>query len=337
MQTKKSAEVIIVGVSFDDNYLYAFFVLAYSLKKNASMNFKIIIANVNTGIQSKNIDFIKSFLDRFEIDFEIIDFHVDFQLQKDNFSIAAYGRCFLMEKLQKNFLYLDVDSVAHFGWDQFIDDAIRTDRGWHAVQATVEPDSLYYAGLPRFQKNQARQKAKDTYLFAMMLIVNVKKIREIGFSRAWREAAGRYSEFGFEQFDQDVLNYVLAGIVKPLDSNVNHLHGTPRQYPIYFSSCISNPKPWVISPEEQIKILGLWTLGFSDLGKEIWLEDFSEYWSYEKALISECESIKSNEELATQLINLRLSGEKAFLGKLANIKWNILKSIYSLLSIRYVK
>ena len=283
----------IVAVSFDDNYTYPFFVLAFSLKKNATNNFKLIIANINNTISLKNINLIQEFSKFLKIEIEIIDFELELAVQIDEkISIPAYGRFFLMESMKQDFLYLDVDSIAYFGWDQFLESSIESRGESCAVQATIEPKSFYFKNQPRFLKNQARQRAGDRYLFSGLLIINVEKLREVDFSSKWRESALNYSKLGFMQHDQDVLNYVLSGFVEPLSSNVNHLHGKPKSYPKYFSSCIGSPKPWTISIEEQKIITGLWSLGSKDIGKSFWVEDFYDYWSYENALTAEFESKK---------------------------------------------
>lgn len=333
MESTKNYRTNMVGVSFDDNYVYPFFILAFSLKKNATNNFKIFIANINKGISVEYIDLIHEFSDYFEIEIEILEFECDLSVQVDQkIPIAAYGRFYLMETMQFDFLYIDVDSIAYYGWDQFLQKSIENRNKKFAVQATIEPRSLYFASQQRYLNNKARQNAGETYLFAMLLIVNIKKLEEINFSVAWRKSALNYDQLGFMQYDQDVLNYVLAKFVEPLPSAVNHLHGTQMEYPVFFSSCISNPKPWTITKGEQIKLTGLWAMGFEDLGKNFWVQDFYTYWSYEKALYAEFPEVESKNKLSIKLLKLRNQSERPFLNSRVHLKWKIIKWAYRILT-----
>ena len=333
MGSKGTYRKNLVGVSFDDNYVYPFFILAYSLKKNALNNFKIFIANVNKSISIDNVNLIHEFTNYFEIEIEFVEFECDFSVQTDQkISIAAYGRFYLMETMQSDFLYIDVDSIAYYGWDQFLVNSIQNRNQKFAVQATTELKSLHFASQARFQSNKARQNARETYLFSGLLIVNVKKLEEINFSTTWRISALQYEQLGFMQHDQDVLNYVLANFVEPLPVFANHLHGTPMDYPVFFSSCIGHPKPWTISSEEQVKLSGLSAMGFKDLGKTIWVLDFYDYWSHEKALYVDLDRLDSKNTLSIKLLRLREKSEKLFLNNRARLKWKVLESTYRALS-----
>jgi lipopolysaccharide biosynthesis glycosyltransferase len=218
--------------------------------------YKIVVANVNSGLSEENILLLNTFSQILEFTLEVVVVNFDLDLQVDsNISIAAYGRLFLMESLEENFLYLDSDTVVHVGWEQvysFL--GSNSQEKQYAVAATIEPRSLYYSNHPNNSNNLARRKALDTYIFSGILLVDVSVLKQLNFANVWREAAKNSKEYGFVQHDQDILNYVLANRVKPFPSHFNHLHGTASEYPRFFSSCIGRPKPWTVSREDQTGI-----------------------------------------------------------------------------------
>lgn len=311
----------IVGVSFDDKYVYPFLVLAHSLKKCSLGDFEIVIANVNQTLGVKSVQIIIEFCSIFDIDLEFRDVVLDFDIQTDNrFSIATYGRLFLMEILKTRFLYLDVDALAHPGWDRiFIDCGEILDKDKVAVVASIAPDAMSTSTQHRYSLNQARQRARSNYFFAMIIFVDPIKLQLSGFSNRWRDAARDYLSLGFMQHDQDVLNYLLHDQVAPLHASYNHLHGLPSVYPRFFSSCVGHPKPWTFSEEDKLIATYTWALGNRDLGKYEWVEDFYAYWNYEAALFTEVSRL--NSALSHKLSFSRIENEGSFNNRRARLKY----------------
>ena len=279
----------IVAVSFDDKFVYPFLILAHSLRKSSSQEFKIVVANVNQTLGNESIQTILQFCTLFRIPLEFYDVELDFEVQTDSrFSLAAYGRLFLMEIIQSRFLYLDVDGLAHPGWDRIFSDHHEfLDKDGVALVATIAPDAMLTSMQPRYGRNQARKMATSNYFFDMIFLVDPIKLKKIDFSNKWRDAARDYKALGFMQHDQDVLNYILHDTVAPLHPSYNHLHGLPNAYPRFFSSCVGHPKPWTFSEEDKLISTFTWALGNKDLGKDNWIEDFYAYWNYESALFTE--------------------------------------------------
>ncbi len=218
----------------DDNYIPYMAVCLQSIKKNRSIDCKYEIYVLNTGVNKSDAekiyrlaekDFNISFIDVSEKLGELSD-----KLQlRDYYTHTTYYRLFIAKMFPRyeKALYLDCDTVV----DSDVAELYFTDICESLVGAVSDQCVNYYEPFKHYVQ-ETLGVLSEKYFNAGVLIMNLKKFREVDFYSQFSDLLQRY-KFVVAQ-DQDYLNVICKDKVHYIGREWNTM-------PIAANAC-KNPK-----------------------------------------------------------------------------------------------
>lgn len=203
----------------DDAYIPYFAVALESLEANATKNYQYMIKVMHAnGISAESQAKIKQRYhhDNFNIEFvditDVIRKHSNKFFTRDYYSKATYFRLFIpnMYPQYDKVLYLDSDIV-------ILDDIANlynTDLGNNLVGAVTDESVQLVPEFQEYVVNRIKVKSPKHYFNAGILLMNLRRLREIDFENMFLNLIGNVT-FDVAQ-DQDYLNVICHGQVKYL-------------------------------------------------------------------------------------------------------------------------
>jgi hypothetical protein len=155
-------------------------------------------------------------------------------------------------------------------------------------------------------KNAAYIAGGISYFNAGIFFANPKAWRDRGHSQRWRKVGTTHKELGFNEFDQDILNYLLFQDKKIMPPDFNAMvmpSSSIGQKILHFTG---NPKPWHFDEIAKRYFISIEVLkdienGLGAFGGANWVYEYQNYWRHEQALIDFC---KLSPELGSELVKL---------------------------------
>ena len=199
-----------IAVAFDDNYIFPFLLLAFSISKNSTEIPHIYIANVNDTLSQENKKIIERFTSFLHLTVTILDARMPSFLSVDSrISIAAYGRLWLADHLTEDFVYIDTDSLVLPGWESVFN-------FHHVLEENID---LLLAAIPVLENKTPPWPIPEGdlthYRFhSGVLVINHKNWSNHFGNRenlSWEKIALRYEELGLKSHDQSVLQFAAQG------------------------------------------------------------------------------------------------------------------------------
>jgi len=243
----------ILGVAFDDNYLFGFLLFAFSIFKHLREMPEIRIANVNGTLTKNSHQIIEKFTSYLEIKTTIFEASLPGNLAVDSrISLAAYGRFWLADNISDDFVYIDTDSLVMPGWESIYDFL-------HFLQKDNE---LLLAALPALANTTPpwpiNEGDKTQYRFHSGILVICHRNWTEHFANksnpSWQQIAQLYEELNFSSHDQTVLQYAAQGKYLPIpDDFVNFATKYTSSTKIVTSGMWR--KPWTIPKSSYYKYL----------------------------------------------------------------------------------
>jgi lipopolysaccharide biosynthesis glycosyltransferase len=242
-----------IAVAFDDNYLFPFLLLAFSISKNSSRLPNIYIANVNFTLSKNSQNIAEEFCSFVGLNVKIFEAKVPKNLQTDSrISIAAYGRLWLADNLSEDFVYIDTDSLLLPGWEKIFD----------FLKLLDQEKKLLFAALPTVVNAPPAWSIefgdKTHYRFhSGILVVSIKRWKKHFASKVnlpWQEIALRHDVFGSGYHDQSILQYVAQGNFLHLPKDfVNFATKYTLETKVVTSGVWK--KPWTVPRDEYFKYI----------------------------------------------------------------------------------
>jgi len=111
-----------VALALDDNMAYAFFVLVHSLVRNARNPFSLIVGFFSARLSPDHQRLIRHFAQQFEVPLTLRELspHPLFT-ERRHLTITTFSKFVISDELREPHLWIDLDTVARSGWDQFFD------------------------------------------------------------------------------------------------------------------------------------------------------------------------------------------------------------------------
>ena len=249
----RSSDKKIVGVAFDDKYLFPFLLLAFTISKNSKSLPEIYVANVNGTLSKESQSILESFSSLLGMQIRVLDCSIpNFLAVDDRISIAAYGRLWLADSLKADFVYLDVDTLVLPGWEMIFD----------FVDRLEENQTMLLAAMPAFGDDtppwEIANEDKTQYRFhSGVLVINYQNWSKHFMNNenpTWVEIASRQDILGFTSHDQSVLQFAAQGNYLRIPENLvtfanaNHLNGK-------ILTCGTWIKPWTIRKKDYRRYL----------------------------------------------------------------------------------
>ncbi len=213
----------VVACAIDDNYAWPFLVSMYSMKRNASQTFRLVLGYEPSRLSKENRVLIQKVSDIYEITLEFLALDLE-GIQEQNMhhvTATSYARLLIFDKFPQSVLWIDADTICLQGWDKIFELAGQFESG---IAAMVVQDSVVFRDpLIKDLSNQARQLSGKNYFNSGIMFVQTEKWRELNMPRLWRMAYANYSTLGFQYEDQCILNYVLLGKCKLISKSYNFI------------------------------------------------------------------------------------------------------------------
>lgn len=247
-------QIIPIFFSCDDNYMPFLSVALQSLEESSDKNnFQYNIYVLNNGeISNKNIQTIKSNYSRDCFNVEFVDISnlinpIATQLHtRDYYTKTTYFRLFIPNLYPQydKALYLDADIAVI----KDISKLYLTDIGNNYVGGTVDGVVASRQEFRDYAKNTiGLQKGYEQYFNAGILIMNLKKLREINFQQKFLTILSKVT-FDVAQ-DQDYLNAICNNNVKIVERGWNAMPVPGTELPkekLYLIHYNLSFKPWHI-------------------------------------------------------------------------------------------
>ena len=117
-----SSKARIVALALDDNMVYAFFVLVHSLTSNAKQPFSLIVGHFSGRLAAKNQALIQEFAILMNIPCELRELTPNpLFTERRHLTITTFSKFVISDAVTEPHLWIDLDTVAREGWDEFFD------------------------------------------------------------------------------------------------------------------------------------------------------------------------------------------------------------------------
>ena len=224
---KTTQKNIPIFFASDDAYIPFLAVTLQSLEQNADRNYHYDIKILNTdniSVENKSKVLAEYSRDVFDIEFVDVSPYVEKISTKlhtrDYYSKSTYYRLFIPT------MYPELDKALYLDCDIVINDSIsklyETEIGDNYVGAIPDQSVKYLSDeFKAYVENRVGVEKYDKYFNAGILVMNLKKLREIGFEEIFIELLSQI-KFNVAQ-DQDYLNVICKGHITFIDETWNQM------------------------------------------------------------------------------------------------------------------
>lgn len=111
-----------VALALDDNMVYAFFVLVHSLVRNARHPFSLIVGFFSGRLSPDHQRLIRHFAQQLEVPLTLRELspHPLFT-ERRHLTITTFSKFVISDEVPEPHLWIDLDTVARSGWDEFFE------------------------------------------------------------------------------------------------------------------------------------------------------------------------------------------------------------------------
>jgi lipopolysaccharide biosynthesis glycosyltransferase len=298
-----------VAVGFDDNYLFPFLLLAFSISQNSSTLPKIFIANVNSTLSGESQNLVSRFCSSLGLEIEIFEASIPKNVRTSSrVSIAGYGRLWLADNLSEDFVYIDTDSLVLPGWEKVFD----------FVELLDQDRELLLAAMPALENKTPPWPIEigdeTQYRFHSSILVINRRNWKDHFAKPenmpWQKIASMHDELKFVGHDQPVLQYAAQGKYLHLPEDFVNFATKYTQTTRVVTSGVWK-KPWTVPRDQYFKYISSLMMYqeyervFAVI-KELdiyskYEDDLFEYLGTDLALKTEIEKIKNRSQIELQL------------------------------------
>ena len=236
----------VVISSIDDNYVWPFLVSFFSMSKNATASFRIVLGYDPNLLSPQSRDLIRDIARILCVELQFLSLDLS-SLNTNNMrhvTVSSYSRLIMFDLCEDSVLWLDADVLCLSHWDSIFSEAIEMTPNQIAL-AVKDPISENTISSP-LSSNVALLEGGASYFNSGVLYVDTNKWRDFNGPLLWRRHYANYLELGFEFEDQCILNYSLAGRCKLMTRGFNYIVAKDAPFDpsiklIHFAGAL---KPW---------------------------------------------------------------------------------------------
>lgn len=236
----------VVISSIDDNYVWPFLVSFFSMSKNATDSFRIVLGYDPNLLSPQSRDLILDIAKILCVELQFLSLDLR-SLNTNNMrhvTISTYSRLLMFDVCEDSVLWLDADVLCLSHWDSIFCETLEMSPNQIAL-AVKDPISENVTSLP-LSSNLALLECGASYFNSGVLYVDTNKWRDATGPLLWRSHYANYLALGFEFEDQCILNYSLAGRCKLMPRSFNHIVAKDAPFDstiklIHFAGAL---KPW---------------------------------------------------------------------------------------------
>ena len=236
----------VVVSSIDDNYVWPVLVSFFSMSKNATDSFRIVLGYDSNLLssQSRNLILDIAKILCVELEFLLIDLRGLKANNMRHVSVSTYSRLLMIDLCEDSVLWLDADVLCLSHWDLIFSEALEMDPNQIAL-AVKDPISENAISI-HLSSNLALVECGASYFNSGVLYVDTNRWRDANGPLLWRNHFANYLELGFEFEDQCILNYFLVGRCKLMTRGFNYIVAKDAPFDstiklIHFAGAL---KPW---------------------------------------------------------------------------------------------
>jgi len=249
---KKKVNTIVTG--HNTGYVYPWMLMARCCALNTTGSFKMIAANMNNTMDTKDIHFMSEYAKYLGIKLEILDLALPEDLMKQLGKMAiGYISLLFLDALDEDFVWLDSDLVLKPGWERIFDLGNDKELGGKRIKYPViraAKDREATVNQHKFKNtNGAYLKNSQNYFNCGVMWLSPGNWKKFKLDQAWQDVVRRESELGLEFIDQDILNYLLYDKVEIMSKRLNYITGDYYVNNPLITHFAGYPKPWVLSPK----------------------------------------------------------------------------------------
>ena len=227
----------LVATAIDDAYVYPLLVMAFSLDKNLTCDYKLLIGYDSKLLSPVNLEVIRKFMKHFGINFDFYELEIPSEWPASHhISAMTFSKLIFATKLSQKFIWIDVDVLVRGSVNKIIenfDDFI----GAENICAREANNT------PRSVKEASDGSSVERYFNAGILLIDAKKWAE---SHDTQEVLKFILE-GLDWLDQGVFNKLAAGSFSDLPIDYNYFVGQDEFFEeIKIAHFLGDLKPWKI-------------------------------------------------------------------------------------------
>jgi lipopolysaccharide biosynthesis glycosyltransferase len=120
--TTSSSGQHIVALALDDKMVYAFFVLVHSLASNATKPFSLVVGHFTGRLALHHQGLIREFTKHLGISLDLRELTPNpLFTERRHLTITTFSKFVISDEIPDCHLWIDLDTVAREGWDEFFD------------------------------------------------------------------------------------------------------------------------------------------------------------------------------------------------------------------------
>jgi lipopolysaccharide biosynthesis glycosyltransferase len=309
--------VYLVASAFDDNYLWPWACSAFSAIRSGGQTPKFLIANVDGLLSPRGEELVLRTSEALGFSAEIVplktptwDVHYTNQ-----WNATVFARLLLLDQLQERFLWLDSDTLVLNGWQEVAERSEDLFATSDVIACAVRDRDSTLARMARTRTNEAFLASHGEYVNAGIFVGDPQRWRAARMHDRWMNVVATQSRRGFEYFDQDVLNLVLAGRIGILPRAYNHIVSELTMGDERVLHFAGYPKPWNLSPDGQAFFMASEALNAERPQHQIsgggagW-QLFPLYWQFEREFTDRL-AATGDEQLRDSLLAIRATNVEA--------------------------
>ena len=242
----KQTRLVVTG--HDSNYIYPWLLMAKSAVQNSATPIHMIAGDLNQSLSSADKEFMKDYAKHIGLSLELTDLTMPTDLTKKlGKSVHGYFSLLFLDKLSKDFLWLDSDLLLEPGWDSIFDEVPQNKKQVSSVIAAVQDRVATSALLRKESKNSAFLLNDERYFNCGMMWLSPRAWKANKFDQQWKDVIRKDKDLGLQFIDQDILNYMLRDHVAILPHKFNYMPGDLIDETPLITHYAGYPKPWVLS------------------------------------------------------------------------------------------
>lgn len=112
----------LVALALDDNMVYAFFILVHSLAIRTQRPFSLVVGHFTGRLAPGHQSLIRDFVAHLDIPLDLRELTPNpLFSERRHLTITTFSKFILSDEIPQAHLWIDLDTVARSGWDEFFD------------------------------------------------------------------------------------------------------------------------------------------------------------------------------------------------------------------------
>ena len=307
----------LVASAFDDNYLWPWACSAFSSIRSGGPTPKFLIANVDGLLSPRGEELVLRTSEALGFSAEIVPLKTPTWDVKYTYhwNATVFARLLLLDQLPDRFLWLDSDTLVLNGWQDVAERSQDLFAASDVIACAVRDRDATLARMAKAGTNEAFVASHGEYVNAGVFVGDPQRWRAEGMHDRWVDVVATQSRRGFEYFDQDVLNLVLAGRIGILPRAYNQIVSEPATGDDRILHFAGYPKPWRLSPDAQAFFMASEALNAErpqhQIGGGAGWQRFPLYWQVEREFTDRL-AATGHEHLRDALLAIRAANVEKF-------------------------